>query len=226
MAANPHRHDFEEDITVLVGKSEQSFILQRSLLCTSSEFFRLACVRDHEESGRSVIRLPEVHVDTFNTYIVWLHTKEIDILEGSEAKLPWTDEHGRTLLQRLPLDYRLIDCFSLGDDVQDASFRNSVIDEFIRLSEKDDTIPGLSSISYMCKKLSHDCRLVEVAADYYATHSDLYDFDKRLPRLPSSFVTAIARAAVRDRYRTLSERQPANREKCHYHDHVKGAACD
>lgn len=204
---------------MLVGKSEKKFTVHRSLVCKSSEFFEASTSIRWKEGQENTVRLPECEPSTFTTYIGWLYTSEVDLLEADEKEVPWVDKDGTTLTQRLNLTRRAIDCYALGDMVLDNGFLNAVVDELISISEKCNTVPGHESVKYAWDKIPKDGKLADLLVDFYAVGLDVKEFDAMLPELPAEFVARIARAGIRGRLADSRGRKPTGKLKCHYHKH-------
>lgn len=72
---------FEETIAVLVGPEEgqQRFTVHKHLICASSKFFNAACSKLWLEGKEKLVRLPEVKVETFRAYVVWVYAGKIAV---------------------------------------------------------------------------------------------------------------------------------------------------
>ncbi|KAK3715690.1 hypothetical protein LTR37_006915 [Vermiconidia calcicola] len=226
MAAENHRpakrtkYDFTNDVTVLIGKDEKKFALHKSLICKSSIFFWAAYSGVWKESKEATVRLPETETQSFTTYVGWLYTERVDLLEEPEQKLPWTDKKGETLPHRLPLTRRAIDCFALGDMLQDVNFRNAVITELMCICKMGDTIPSLRSITCMWEVIPQNSKMVELIAEYWAAECSTKEFDASVDMLPDGFVKMLARVGIRDKHMASDMRKPSMREKWRYHEHA------
>lgn len=218
-STNSNRFDFLTELTVLVGESEQKFVLHKSLVCKSSEFFQASVSVQWKEGQENTIRLPDCTPQTFSTYIGWLYTNEVDFLEEDEKNLPWVENDGTPLTQTLKLTKRAIDCYQLGDMVLDTGFSNAVMDELIKICEKCSTVPSYESIDYAWQKVPHGSKMIELMGNFYSTEMDVKEFDKMLPKLPAEFVFMVARAGIRDKLCDYRMRQPIRKLRCHYHQH-------
>jgi hypothetical protein len=62
-----------EIVTVKVGKELMSFSLHKRLLCTRAPYFKKAFESGFKESQEGVIEFPEVRVETFKLFHLWLY---------------------------------------------------------------------------------------------------------------------------------------------------------
>ncbi|KAF3192233.1 hypothetical protein TWF225_000494 [Orbilia oligospora] len=68
------------DITIFVGTKNTAFHLHRSVVRSSSEFFKTACKTDTFKEGITrEIRLSEIDVATFERVIAWQYEQGYDI---------------------------------------------------------------------------------------------------------------------------------------------------
>ncbi|KAF3228381.1 hypothetical protein TWF106_007413 [Orbilia oligospora] len=111
-------HMFESrdfaDVTVFVGAT--AFHLHRSVLCSSSGFFKTACKTDTFKEGITrEIHLPEIDVATFERVIAWQYEQGYDI--------PWSSGHSDFLM------------FQAADYLQIQSLRQEVLKHLAKVCE-------------------------------------------------------------------------------------------
>lgn len=73
----------------------------------------------------------------------------------------------------------------------------------------------------MWKVVRHNCKLVELMADYYATRCTV-DYLRKTENvyfLPHDFLFEMVVAGARDKHLSLAQRKPGRKTKCHYHEH-------
>lgn len=58
-------------------RETQEFTVHRHLVCANSKFFKAACSKLWAEGKEKVVRLPEVKVDAFQAYLVWVYTGKV-----------------------------------------------------------------------------------------------------------------------------------------------------
>ncbi|KAF2102654.1 hypothetical protein NA57DRAFT_27179, partial [Rhizodiscina lignyota] len=148
-------------VTVLVGRSQEKFLVHEGLIRARSAFFEKALSRDWKEAQKKLVELPETDVPQFTLYERWLYTSTIysrseDGLGVSEGRL-------------------LIESYFLGDMLQDADFKDAVIDAIINVLIKDkiyatfwgkdiyENTPPESPL----RKLTVDCHLDQRDTDWF-----------------------------------------------------------
>ena len=163
------RFDYFEDVTVLVGPQERRFIVHKNIICRSSAFFRLACTGEWKEVRDRTVKLHERDPVSFEVYLGWLYTGEVD-LRTEDDGYPGTaderygvkispDECGELMLY-------LVNAYSLGDLFQDARYCNTVIDDIVRLAEGSGLLPHLALLS---GKVPQTSKLARLFVDYWVT---------------------------------------------------------
>ncbi|KAK3079201.1 hypothetical protein LTS18_005489 [Coniosporium uncinatum] len=143
-----------ESIKVLVGKDETPFIVQKSTLCASSDFFAAALKPEWKEAKERTIRLPEQSVETFEIYLQWLNSGNIATQQDEKAK------HYKEYLQ-------LIHAYALGDTLQDTAFVDALTDCFIAKAVKTSVCPGLETIGSLYKHTPDKSPARKLMVDMY-----------------------------------------------------------
>ncbi|KAK3063297.1 hypothetical protein LTS18_001578 [Coniosporium uncinatum] len=159
-----------ESIKVLVGKEETPFIVQKSTLCASSDFFAAALKPQWKEALERTIRLPEQSVKVFEIYLQWLHSGNIATQQDEEAK------HCKEYLQ-------LVHAYALGDTLQDTAFVDALTDCFIAKAVKTSVYPGLGVIDSPYKHTSDKSPARKLMVDMYvweASGNGLWFGDREL----------------------------------------------
>ena len=169
------------------------------------------------------MKLPEVQAHTFDVYTCWIYTGDVEVLSDSaEAKGPPIQYH-----QHMNCDtYRriltlLIHAFSLGDVLQDTTFKNAIVDEFATLSAASHKIPQPPMVDLMWNTISHESTFAKAFVDVVAVHVGVQYFSEHTGSYPVDFVVEIAKACVRDRELSVAQRG-LGRPRCFYHDHEGG----
>lgn len=122
--------DFTKMFTIIVGDEDElgienplaTFSLPEALLNEESAFFKAASCNSWEEASSRVIKLPEVEVSTFNSYILWASRQKVAVDEGSE---PLGNAQPRQTAKRM-LAYSKL--WLLADRLADTELRNAVMD--------------------------------------------------------------------------------------------------
>jgi hypothetical protein len=87
-------------ILVLVDEDEVEFTVHKDSICEKSKFFEAAVSNDSWREGREkIVRLPEINVADFRTYIHWMYTGkclpevqwQADHISGSQELVSYTD---------------------------------------------------------------------------------------------------------------------------------------
>lgn len=119
---------YRESVTLVVGTFEILYTLHKGLLCFYSDFFRAALNGSFKEAKDRRIELPEVDIDVFEAFQVWLYTQNLPKNEVVPTKV----------YPEWPL---LIKLWIFGDGHQIPLLQNSVMDAIIDKVEKDNQIP-------------------------------------------------------------------------------------
>lgn len=114
--------------TVSVGTTKKEFTLYTEIATRSSKFFQAALTRNCKESHENRILLAEVHPDVFEGYLQWLDTGVIT------SSFPISK----------PTMFDLAELYILGDYLDDATFRNAVLDD-LTISAYE-MLPGICSV--------------------------------------------------------------------------------
>lgn len=120
------RLDFSEDIVALVGSNEERFTLHKGIITNHSKFFKAACSGNFSEAKDKIIRLPEIDVDNFVTYLQWVYTGTI--ITGDEENADKSDYPKKSF-------YSYIKLYVLADQLDDMRLRNAIMDVLTALSK-------------------------------------------------------------------------------------------
>lgn len=199
-------------------------MLYKNIACDSSEFFRAAVNGCWKESKEKVVRLPEIEPHVFEVYVGWLNTGEVDVLstlrdDGTTEVVHYEDVPQD---EASDLDRALIKAFALGDMLQDATFRDSVIDEFITCTEATCMVPEPASVGILCEVVNTGSTMMRLCVDYIGVDLKEKIFNEDVDKYPAMFLLEIAKASVRDRHLNMAERLPRLRNRCFYHEHKDG----
>ncbi|KAF2659990.1 hypothetical protein K491DRAFT_590022 [Lophiostoma macrostomum CBS 122681] len=126
--------DFEV-VGVLVGPSGEKFTIHKTLLVTSSSFCKAALSGDWKEAAEKSIKLPDHDAEAFGIYVKWLYTGRMYITkEGDDS----TEEKEPGKKKYYSREFsRWLDCYQLGDYLQDPDFKDAAIDSLIDLTIGD-----------------------------------------------------------------------------------------
>lgn len=218
------RLDFDEEVAVLVGEKEQRFTLYKKIVCGSSDFFQCCCKNQWKEGAERIVRLPEAEPDVFAVYVCWIYTGEVDIVSKEGVCEMSTPKYSTEMP---PSEYRalalqLVQCSKMADILQDQTFANAVVDEFVFLSGRSGFVPSPQIVRAAWPGPPHKSGFIRAVVDLVAVHASKESFAKHAPQYPADFVIETMQACIRDRSLTLASRGIYGRERCFYHDHVEG----
>jgi len=115
--------------TASIGTTKKEFTIYTEIATRSSKFFQAALNRNWKEKKDNRIVLAEVHPDVFEGYLQWLNTGVIT------SSFPISK----------PTMFDLAELYILGDFLDDASFRNAVLDDL--MTSAYDMWPGICSVN-------------------------------------------------------------------------------
>jgi hypothetical protein len=141
--------------TACVGQTKKEFTLYTEIATRSSKFFQAALRRDWKgrdwkESRENRVTLAEVHPGVFEGYLQWLNTG--------------------TITSSFPIDkpsaFELVELYILGDFLDDAAFRNAVLDDLT--SSAFEMWPGICSVSLVWENTPGDSPLRKLILEIWA----------------------------------------------------------
>lgn len=204
-----------------MGSEEAKSVVHKHILCRSSEFFQAAYRGEWREAIDKVVRLPEVDPDTFDLYLGWLYTKQIDL-----PSVPAAGFRDDEALEQEEDDllHSLINAYALGDVVADTSFRNAVVDKardmLIPPHPKRVVLPGFREITELYCRVPRRPKLSRLFVDIWVFYlADGASFAKHLQDIPTDFVAEVASICMEERTMRFADREPTRRSRCFYHEH-------
>lgn len=135
---------------VSVGATKKEFTLYTEIATRSSKFFQAALSRNWKESQENRVVLAEVHPDVFEGYLQWLNTGVIT------SSFPI----GK------PTTFDLAELYILGDFLDDATFRDAVLDDLIYSAY--DMWPGICSVNLVWDNTTRDSPLRALILEIWA----------------------------------------------------------
>jgi len=115
----------------------QRFTVHEHLVCAKSKFFATACSKLWAEGKERVIRFPQVKVDAFQSYVVWVYTGNLVV--NAPAKDP--KEAGRDGIRAT------IDLYLLGNVLDSFQLRNDTMKSLVTNIPVWNAVPSLDIIS-------------------------------------------------------------------------------
>lgn len=114
-------------------KETQQFTVHRHLVCANSKFFEAACSKLWAEGKENLVRLPEVKVDVFQAYLVWVYTGKVAV----NREVP------RRQLRAI------IDLYLLGDVLDDLLLRNAAVRSLVINIPIWNVIPSINLVNHV-----------------------------------------------------------------------------
>lgn len=116
--------DFTKELTIIINEDSiertASFTVPEDLLAEHSEYFKAACRNEWKEATSRVIKLLDVDIDTFHTYLYWVYRERV-AMKPLSKKSDFMSSFNE-LAKLWLLSDRLVD-LNLGNTVMDAMTR-------------------------------------------------------------------------------------------------------
>ena len=170
------------------------------------------------------MRLPEIEPEIFGIYSCWIYTGEIDVVSrATDAQLPGVKyDKDIPAEEQWAVFVRLTKAFALGHMLQDIHFTNTLIDEFVAFLKNTSRFRGSEAIALAWNATMPESGFMRALVDWVAVYMPASHFAKKEKKFPSGFVAEVAKACMRDRELSISQRGIAHRSRCFYHDHEGG----
>lgn len=198
-------------------------MVYKKIICTNSDLFKTACSGQWKEASERLVRLPEADSHIFGVYLGWLYTGNLDFSATEEQKPIPAYESGVSGPEFRKATKQIMDTYVLGDMLQDAQFCNTLVDEFMQLMEGTELVPSPAETESFWSKLPQQSTMCKLLVDYIAAEIDFETFLSYVNTYPAELVKEVAKVGVRDRDMLITERAPARRGKCFYHEHKEGS---
>ena len=121
-SASQHSHDV---VTVKVGKDATPFVVHRALLCDHSKFFKNAFTGSFKEAHDREIKLADVAVKIFVTFMNWLYYSKFDFMENLDTHKTDTSEAEESIPKEVWS--QLLEMFIFGDKYECAHLCQAVL---------------------------------------------------------------------------------------------------
>ena len=179
--------EFDNIVTVLVGKEEKRFILHQDAVCAKSKFFKAACSKQWREGQERIVRLPEAGVATFKAYSAWIYSG--DVAENTCTSTSSDGEKRTTLAS-------LVDLYLLGDTLDDVKLRNKVVMMLFTSIRSMNMLPCISGVQQIWKSTPSGSLLRKMLVDAFVSRLERNGFASCAPSYPADFVREVAVAAM------------------------------
>lgn len=154
-------------IKVIVGVNKTELYIHRSILTSSSEFFRNATKPEWQElrADPNTLILAEANVEEFSAYVHWLYFGTLPA-EKSPTRGQILDDIDFPSLAR---------AYVLGEELMDIAFKNSVLDSIVAVMEQFNWLPTGETVNIIFRGTppgSGARRLVTEVCAHWAQNTD------------------------------------------------------
>ncbi|KAG4414301.1 hypothetical protein IFR04_012547 [Cadophora malorum] len=187
---------FLTPMKVIVGAEKIVFLVQKGIIVTESDIFKVAC-NDRWDSGQSnEIVLKEDDPKIFGIFLTWLLTGSIDntsdmisiksVSESSDSREE--NEQDENRLESVTSRYKqLLTCYFYGNFLQSKGFQNHIMDAIISLSKsifEDDDLIGVweDEVIRIWKNTPKSSPLTQFVLDYFVCCVDINEWVRDYPR--------------------------------------------
>lgn len=115
------------------SRDSKQFTVHKHLICAKSKFFEAACSKLWAEGTEKIVRLPEVKVDAFQAYLVWVYTGRVAVNKGAP----------RHQLRAI------IELYLLGDVLDDVLLRNAAMRSLVINIPVWNVVPSVSLVTHI-----------------------------------------------------------------------------
>ncbi|KAK4960285.1 hypothetical protein LTR10_003179 [Elasticomyces elasticus] len=175
-------------IKVLVGLTEEVFLIHRPILCSSSGYFTARLKPEWSRQSSDEVRLPDADHSAFNIYVNWLYMRGI-----TRSSLDDDDEDAQSEEW-----LNLADAFVLGDALVDSEFQASVL-ETLRFMSGSRQRKSFWAVATEVVAVIYDgtptgSPIREVLLDLFLLHADGQLSDDDILALPEEFLRELEKA--------------------------------
>jgi hypothetical protein len=127
-------------VVVGTGPEEQTFYINKDLICNKSKFFEVACKQEWSTERQNTVALDEDKPQIFGIFLAWLTTGDLeqsaDVIPLDETCLKNCTDKAKCLQVARGQFELLCRCFVLGDSLQSTKFCDCVMDRIVDLSSQ------------------------------------------------------------------------------------------
>ncbi|KAK3636982.1 hypothetical protein LTR56_013878 [Elasticomyces elasticus] len=175
-------------IKVLVGLTEEVFLVHRPVLCSSSGYFTARLKPEWSRQSSDEVRLPDADHSAFNIYVNWLYMRGI-----ARSSLEDDDEDAQSEEW-----LNLADAFVLGDALVDSEFQASVLEtlRFMSGSRQRKSFWAVATevVAVIYNGTPTGSPVREVLLDLFLLHADGQLPDDEILALPEEFLQELEKA--------------------------------
>ena len=184
-------------------------MLPQTTICASSEYFKAACSGRWTEGKKGVIKLPDFATTTFDAFLHYTYTNELDMTLITEDSSPLN----------LPTYEDLAKLWGIANYLQYRQLRNRVIDETLReMTRRPYNLLSSSALNAVYEIAPEGSTLRRLIEDFQLFRVTGFAFETQGKDWPLELIMAAARRYC-NRHVRRSERRPTFDGRCKYHEH-------
>ncbi|KAG9533474.1 hypothetical protein KCU93_g338, partial [Aureobasidium melanogenum] len=212
---------YKETVSILVGPNKEKYILHKGLLCFYSDFFRAAFEGAFKEAHENKIELPDVFVDVFEAFQVWLYSRSL-----RDPK-----DHGDSSTRPQLLPHRILAyLWVFGDKYQIPLLQNDSADALLgKLDQENLFATFVVHVAYQSTMQGSPLRRLAIDLCVYKMEHK----EGEISIFKQSHSSNWSQEALIDFARRMSDAWQhglawgslPSKDKCHYHVHAAGGSC-
>lgn len=174
-------------VTLLIGPDEQELVVCGTPLAKSSEFFQAALKKEWKEGQMRTVKLPEEDTE--------LITRYLDFVFGQS--LPSMAVQSGNNLEQSTTYKEVFELYTLGDRLLDASIRNAIVKETLRLvsltgDEGHGFLPSRNCVALVYNDTPARSAARRLMVDVHIAYGLASTLEKE--KLPSEYMLDMAKA--------------------------------
>lgn len=175
-----------EDRAPQSGDSQQ-FTVHRDLVCANSKFFKAACSKLWAEGKEKVVRLPDVKVDAFKAYVVWIYSGKVTVNTSNKEA---TDKSSAEFKE-------IVELYLLAGILDDLQLRNAAMRTMVMKSKDWKIQPSAQVINRIWNSTSPGSLLRKMVLDKTIMRFSRSEFEKDSADYPKDLLHSMAVALMK-----------------------------
>lgn len=204
------RECYGDIVAVSVGENRRVFKVHKDILVEDSKYFRATFQGHFSEADSKEVHLPDIELETFQTYVHWMYTGEVIVVDRVDDKSGTAKEsYGR-----------IIQLYIAADRLENARLRNDTMTKLLERT-RDGTLPAVEAIRAAYQNTIEGSTLRRYVVD--ARHAQSAErstmwLKSHREELPLDFIVDYANALAL--YKGTTQVPDARLQpKCWYHEH-------
>jgi hypothetical protein len=208
---------------VRVGTENEDYHVHEALLRNNSGFFNKALKKEWSEGQDRVVEMPETKNEAFSIWAKWLYTGHIFISKPGSI-----DVERRSLNELFDHEFiRWRHVYALGDFLQDADFKDALVDAMIEIMlDKEHWPNDLGLWIYEASIVGSKHRRLAVDIFVHCWSRDLFGHKKDHPK---EFLVDVLVEIAKDLAKGIKKKGVVGllgkKDGCEYHDHGSEKPC-